>query len=172
MANKKTDKEVLPKVAEAITGKPQIMTVPVKPSSKFHEWLIKHKIKPSKHIFEIKPQRVVNIYRIAGRAVSLDVAGIAEDTDSVGMLMRTMAKNAEDIFYIVAAIIQNNHKEPKKRILDIVKRDFEMSDILTIVKIGVANYNIQDFLTSIAFISGISALKSEKPKASPQTNGG
>lgn len=158
---KNKEKDIKRRVAETISEKPEILKIDVKPKSKFHAWLIRHKLSPSVHYFEIKPQRVDNIYRIAGRAVSLDVDGIIEDTDTVGVLMRTMSKHGEDLFYIVAAIIQNDHREPTQRILNIVRRDFEMKDILLVVRIGVSNYNIADFLSSIAFVTGINALKSK-----------
>lgn len=166
--NKINEMQVLGEVAKTITEQPVKITIDIKPKNKIHAWLINRKYCPSQRFYEIKPQRVINIYRIAGRAVYLDVAGIAEDTDVFGMLMRTMAKNGEDIFYIVAAAIQNDHREPTDKMLDIVRNEFEMEDILTVMKIAVNHYNISAFLNSIALMTGIDAVKIRK--VSPNEN--
>jgi hypothetical protein len=162
------EKQVLQEVAKTITEAPVKLTIDIKPKNKIHAWLIRHKYCPSQRFYEIKPQRVVNVYRIAGRAIKLDVEGIVENTDVFGMLMRTMATNGEDIFYIVAAAIQNDHREPTDKLIDIVKNEFEMEDILTVMKIAVNNYNVSAFLNSIALMTGIDAVKTRK--VSPNEN--
>lgn len=175
--NKKVEPEeerkILSQVADSITEKPSTINVDVKPSNFFEAWLIKRKIKPSKRVFEIKPQRVVNVYRIAGRVVKLDVDGIFANTDRIGSLMRTMAVHGEDIFYIVAAAIQNDSNEPSKKMINIVKNEFEMQDILTVMQIAVSNYNITAFLSSIALMTGMDALSlNPNQEASPVKKGG
>jgi hypothetical protein len=66
--------DVLPKVADTISEKAETITVDVKPKNRFERLLIKLKIKPSKRLFEIRPQRVINIYRMSGREKVLEVA--------------------------------------------------------------------------------------------------
>lgn len=162
-------KEVLPKVAETVTEKPVSFNIDIKPKNKIHRLLIKHQIMPSKRFYEIKPQRVINIYRIAGRAVSIDTGQLFASKDTVGAMMDVMSRHGEDIFYIVACAIQNDHREPTSKMLHIVKNEFEMQEILTVLEIAVSNYNLNAFLNSIAWIVGVDALK---VKASPQVNGG
>lgn len=163
------EKETLTKVAEAITEKPVTLNIDVKPKTKIHAWLIKHKISPSKRRFDIKPQRVVNIYRIAGRAVKFDTGALFKTEDRLGSMNDVLVRHGEDIFYIVACAIQNDHREPTEKMLDIVRNEFEMQDILTVMNIAVGNYNITAFLNSIALITGVDALNI---KVSPQENGG
>lgn len=159
------------KASETMTEKPSSLVIDVKPKNKFHAWLIKGKLSPSKRYFEIRPQRVVNIYRMAGRAVSFDVSGIMDNIvkDNVGTINDVMARHGEDIFYIVACAIQNDHREPTEKMLDIVRNEFEMQDIFYVMNIAVGNYNVQAFLNSIALIVGVDALNL---KASPVVNGG
>lgn len=165
--------DVLTKVAEVISEKPVSISFSVKPKNKFEAWLMRRNFKPSKRFYEIKPQRVGNIYRIAGRAVKLNVAGIFNNTDTVGTIMRVMAEHGEDLFYIVAAAIQNDHNEPSPSLIETIKNEFEMEDMLKVLKVAIGNYNISDFMTSIALITGIDALnvKTEN-QASPAANGG
>lgn len=164
-------KQLLQKVSEAITEKPVTLDIEVKPKNRIHAWLLKRKLAPLTRHYEIKPQRVVNVYRIAGRAVLLDVAGIIGKEDNIGLLMQLMAKHGEDLFYIVAAAIQNNHKEPSEKLIRIVKNEFEMKDLFTVLSITVSNYNISAFLNSIALIVGVDALKIKSEQASPQVKG-
>jgi hypothetical protein len=165
--------KVLTKVSEVMTEKPVSISFSIKPKNKFEEWLMKRNLKPSKRFYEIRPQRVVNIYRIAGRAVTFNVAGIFDNTDTVGTIMKVMAEHGDDIFYIVAAAIQNNHAEPSKSLIKIIKNEFEMDDILKVLKVAIGNYNISDFMTSIALITGIDALNAKSQnQASPAANGG
>ncbi len=170
MATKeKTKEELLQAVADTVTEKPATLNIDIRPKNKFHSWLIKHKISPSKRFFPIKPQRVGNIYRIAGRAVSFNVAGVLEANDPVGILMKLMHEHGDDIIYIVASVIQNDHREPTKKMLDIVKNEFVIDDLYTVLEVGLATYNVQSFLNSIVLITGVNALNIE---TSPVTNGG
>jgi hypothetical protein len=162
--------EILPKVAEAITERPVNFTIDIKPKNKLHRWAIKRGISPSKRFFEIKPQRVINIYRIAGRAVNFDTGKLFQTEDRLGTMNDVLTRHGEDIFYIVACAIQNDHREPTEKMIEIVKNEFEMSDIKTVLEITVSNYNIQAFLNSIALIVGVDALNLNATKASPQTN--
>lgn len=165
------DKNTLKKVAEAITEKPITITVDVKPKNKLQALLIKHGFKPSKRIFDIKPQRVVNIYRIAGRAVKIDTGMLFQTEDRIGSMIDVIHRHGEDIFYIVAAAIQNDHNEPSEKMIDIVKNEFEMNDILEVLKVAVSNYNITAFFSSIALIVGVDALNTNE-KTSPETKKG
>ncbi|MEO7016273.1 MAG: hypothetical protein ABI067_06990 [Leifsonia sp.] len=161
---------VLPKVADTLTERAVKLTIDVKPKNKLEAWLIKRGFKPSKRFFEIKPQRVANVYRIAGRAVKLDTGKLFQTEDRIGSMMDVIARHGEDIFYIVACAIQNDHREPTDEMIEIVKNEFEMNDILKVMQIAVSNYNINAFLNTIALTVGVDALNTTK--ASPEVNGG
>lgn len=156
----------LTKVVDMITEKPQTIEIDIKPKNKLQAFLIKANLKPSKRVFEIKPQRVINIYRIAGRAVRINAEGLLErmSKDSVGAMMDLLSKHGEDLIYIVATAIQNDHREPTKEMLDIVRNEFEVADLYTVLNVAVSNYNAAAFLNSIALTVGVDALKI---KASP-----
>lgn len=157
-------KQVLPKVADTLTEKPVEITIDVKPKNRLHRWLINKKILPAKRHFEVRPQRVINIYRIAGRAAQIEPGKLLQSEDRVGAFMELVSKHAEDIIYIVACALQNDHREPTKKLLNIVRNEIELDDILKVMQVAVANYNINSFISSIALIVGIDALK----KASPE----
>jgi hypothetical protein len=161
--------DVLPKVANTMTEKPETITVDVKPKNKFERLLIKLKIKPSKRLFEIRPQRVVNIYRMSGRIVSLDLGTLLKTVDRIGPLMDIMSRHGEDIFYIVACAVQNDHREPTAKMIEVVKNEFEMTDIEKVLEVAVSNYNTTSFINSIALIVGVDALNL---KVSPETTTG
>lgn len=163
------EREILTKVSETLTEKPFGFTIDVKPRGFWHRMKIKAKIKPSQLFYEIRPQRVVNIQRIAGRSVRFDLDGILNHDDRLGSLMKIMALHGEDIFYIVACILQNNHAEPTPAIITEVKNNFEMHELHTALHVGLSNYNITAFFSSIALITGVDALKI---KASPATKTG
>jgi hypothetical protein len=170
----KEQKEASAKAGEVISEKPLEFEIDVKPQGNFEAWLIKHKIKPSKRLFLIKPQRVGNVYRIASRAVSIDLKGLNPETNitisqGVHVIMDLMSRHGEDIFYIVAAAIQNDHREPTKKMIDFVKQQLEMADIFKILVYAISNYNIQSFMNSIVLIVGVNDLNvNDKNQASPQ----
>lgn len=166
------EKEILKKVSETVTEKPLLtFDVDIKPTGDFkklHQWLIDRKLRPSKRYFIIKPQRVGNVYRIAGRAVSFNVDGLIDDKgnipdelDKVGVLIKLMVDYGQDIFYIVAAAIQNDDQEPSEALIKIVRNEFEMLDLLKVLRVAVGNYNITAFIHTIALITGVDALKTK-----------
>lgn len=177
---KQQEREIQQSVAETVTEKPFTFDVDVKPKNRLHKLLIKAKLSPSARHFEIKPQRVINVYRIAGRAVKIDLKGINPQPEEVKtisygvhIMMDLMNRHGEDIFYICACALQNDHREPTRRMIYIVKNEFEISDLFILLNIAVSNYNIQSFLNSIVLIKGWDVLLSPtNEKASPGTNGG
>jgi hypothetical protein len=66
-----------------------------------------------------------------------------------------MAQHSQALFYIVACILQNNHKEPSKRLIRFVGNNLELEDLVTIMAIGVLKYNIPAFLDSLTLIIGV-----------------
>lgn len=159
------EKEVIALAGESITEKPNEFIIDIKPKTKLHAWLIKRKLMPSKRYFDIRPQRTINIYRISVKAVKMDTGMLFQSIDTVGALIDVLARHGEDIFYIVACVIQNDHREPTKSMIDMVKNEFEMHEIQAVLKIGVNNYNLPAFLNSIALMVGVDALTMKK--ASP-----
>lgn len=162
------ENEILSKVAESITEKPVTIEIDIKPKNKFEAFMIKHKISPSKRTYEIKPQRVINIYRIAGKAVKMNTGELFQTTDRIGPMMDVLNRHGEDIIYIVACAIQNDHREPTSKMLDIVRNEFEMEDMYKVLEVTIGNYNITAFMNTIALIVGVNALT---PKASPEVKG-
>lgn len=164
-----TEPKVFSDVADTVTEKPVSFDIDVKPKSKIHKLLLRLKLAPTKHHFEIKPQRFRNVYRIAGRAVTFDVSAIVDSEDGIDAMMNIMAKHGKDIEYIVAAALQNDHREPTQELLDIVGNDFEIEDIYTVLVIAVSNYRIQSFLNSTALIVGMKAILNKQ--AGPMKTG-
>lgn len=167
----KSEKEALSAVSATLTDKPEVIRIDVKPRGWLHRFKLKYGLTPKYNIFEIKPQRVVNIHRIAGRVVKLDVGRFVETVDmyeKIKLFNEIMAFHADDIFYIVACAIQNNHKEPTESIINIVKNDFLIDDLYAIFTVTISNYDIASFSNSIALITGVDTLK---PKASPMESG-
>lgn len=167
---RKLPEEILPKVADNITEKPETFILTKKVFFFGEKLLIKLGLLSNKRVFKIEPQRVINIYRIAGRVVTINTGNAFKTIDRIGVLMDVMSRHGKDIFYIVACMIQNDHNEPTEKMLKIVENELEMSDLLTILKIAVSNYDVADFLTSITLIVGVDALKLEE-QVSPKVQG-
>lgn len=166
---RKSAKLVLPKVAEVITEKPTEFKLEKKVFFFGEKLLIKLGFISNKRVFSIRPQRVVNIYRISGIVVKLELGKLFKTVDNIGAMMDFISRHGKDVFYIIACMIQNDENEPTKRMLKIVENELEMEDMAVVLKIAVNNYNISDFLTSITLIVGVDALK--VAEVSPQEKG-
>lgn len=162
---KQNHKKVIPQAANAVTEKPKTFDIDIKPKNAIHKFLIKRKLMPGKRHFEIKPQRVINVARIAGVAMPIAEELNFNHKDRIASLNKIMKKHSEDIFYIVACVLQNDHREPTSKMIDIVRNEFEMEDLEKVLIVGVNNYNLNSFTRTIALITGIEALNL---KASPQ----
>lgn len=163
------DKEVLSKVGETIVEKQTDIKIPILPRNIFHAWLQKHGLSATKKIFIIQPQKVDTIYRIASRSIKFNTGNLFKTTDVIGTIMDIMARHRDDIVYIVACILQNNTKEPKRKTLRLVNT-LEIEDIHEILQIGVSNYNINSFSKSIILVVGVDALEIKDEKVSPKEN--
>lgn len=153
---KPTEKEAAISTGNMLTEKPTSFDIDVKSKGWFHKLRMRLKLAPTINHFEIKPQRVVNVHRIALRRQRIDEGDFLNNIDRIGTMNRIMANNADDIYYIVATAIQNDHREPTQSMIDIVKNDFEMPDLYNVMFIAVSNYDLTAFINTIALITGIS----------------
>lgn len=174
MSKKKTDeKEVLQKVGELIAEKPlRDITVDIHPKNFIDKVLMKYGLKPKQAFFEIKPQRFQNIYRIASKAVKFDLGVHWKTDDKIAALFDITSRHYNDVVYIVACVLQNNHKEPTKKIISLVADDMDMLDIHAVLAVALNSYHLNSFISTIGLIVGVDALSEAiTPKPSPVEKG-
>jgi hypothetical protein len=126
--------------------------------------LIKYgrKQKPKEfHEFEIRPMLVGNRYRISTR-----VEGIPEEvlkTDFVKLLM-TPAYITIGI-YCAAVGIQNDEHEPDEELLNIIRYQFDDTDLFHALDKIFKTIAVKDFINSIILMKGTSVLNVQEPVA-------
>lgn len=148
------EKEVSSKAAEVITDKPLTVTVPLKNLKWYDPILIKLKLKKPIHNFVIKPLLVGNRYRIAARVVL-----IPDDILQNGIVKALMnPAYANDCVYAVAVGIQNNEFEPSESLLNLVRYQFNDTDLFNVLDVIFATIPVQDFMNSTILLKGADVL--------------
>jgi hypothetical protein len=165
------EKNILKNITETLTDKPKYeLTIPVVWSAELPKrtlWdRMRGKPAPSperKRTFVLRPCKVGNMYRIAGRAAQLPHE-IKQGSMSE-VILPVIAEHLDDLVYIVASGIQNDHNEPSKELMLFIERNFDAEDLYSCLYPVLENVGMQSFLNSIALAKG--TLTILKPSASP-----
>ena len=119
-------------------------------------------IEPETHrTFKIYESVVSNVYRIAGKAVSLPI-DIFEEEEK---MLAYVPEHLPTMIYIIAAAIQNNHKEPDAELIRFLERNLTNSAVAKLLVSAMFNTNMQAFLISIVSMQAMASIV--KPKTSP-----
>lgn len=132
------------------------------------DWVMKKlgKVRPEvDRQFEIKPCKVGNFHRVAGRAVLLpDQFFSGDDMDAAIIPLLTEYRN--DLTYIIASAIQNNCEEPGRLLVKFIQKNFDNIDIYHGLKASLDGLEMQSFLNSIVLVKGTETIL--KPRTSPK----
>lgn len=143
---------VLADVVNKLTNKPILISVLVKPKSKLHKLLMKLRLSPKSHDFELTPILVGNMYRISAKAVQ-----IPDDVFSRGVIesfMTSSFSHLDKLIYIVAVGLQNNSKEPSKSLIKLIENEFTAKDIAGVFNAIMSQIDVTNFMNSIISIKG------------------
>lgn len=164
--------KILKMVAETFTEKPNYkITVDVlvpDPIKKITFWDrirgVKAEEPESERTFTFHPCVVGNMYRIAGKAVTLPKEILSNDLSE--SVIPLIPDHLPTIVYIIASAIQNNHLEPEPDIIRFIERNFNHEQLFVCLHKSIENLGMQSFLSSI--VSARGTVKVLNPETSPE----
>jgi hypothetical protein len=157
------ENDVLKKVGEAITEKPICIEFNLdKPLTENGEKVLKYSLKPIK---------VGNMYRIATQVRQIPDELLKElRIDALSVIMDAIFDHIDKLIYIVAVGLQNNADEPDEGLIQLIRKEFDIIDIVKVYNAIMVQMNLKGFITSIILIKGADILKiSDERKMSPKS---
>ena len=173
-----TDNEIIGQAADALTEKAKFaITIPV-------TWRPEPKVKPRAGMFDLLlkkqtpeaapeterelvfyPCKVANMSRIARTALLLPNEILSNEINEAVLPLIADETNLDNLVYIIAAAVQNNHLEPARELLDFIKMNMDHDDMFLCLHKSFGVLGMQSFLNSIVLARGtVSVLK---PATSP-----
>lgn len=85
----------------------------------------------------------------------------------LGVLMNGTFEHMEKLIYIVACGLQNNRREPSKKLLEFVRYEFTSAEIALVINNILVQMNAKDFIKSIVLLRGLNVLSVPETDALP-----
>lgn len=170
------EENILSAVTETLTDKPRYkITIPVTwfpdlPKQTIWDKILRRPLprEPEKErTFVIYPCKVCNMYRIAGVASRLpnEIKGGTQSE----VYLPLINEYIDDVVYVIAAGIQNNHLEPDPELIQFIERNFDGIDLYNCLQPVLENVNMESFFNSIVLIKGtVKILQPKEEKTSPR----
>ena len=112
------------------------------------------------------PCKVANMSRIARTALLLPEEMLSEELNAAVLPLIADGSHLDNMIYIIAAAVQNNHMEPSNDLITFIKMNMDHEDMFLCMHQAFGSLGMQSFLNSIVLAKGtITVLK---PEASPQ----
>lgn len=155
------ENKLLSAVADTLIEKPKYeFTIDVswQPPTK---WYKRKQPQETERTFVINPCKVGSMYRIASKAQGLPKELQGGTYSEV--YLPVIYKYINDIIYIVASGIQNNHLEPDPKLMLFIERNFDAIDLYNCLAAVLENINMESFFNSIVLIKGAVTILKASP---------
>lgn len=152
-----TDKQIQALEGEVLTDKPiKQFTVEVLNRN----WKDKLFRRPKYRTFTLHRCRVCNMYRASTIANKLPelIGDVTTQEELNGLAFPLIKEHKDDLVYLVACLIQNNDKEPKKSLIRFINENFTAHILFDCIIETLPQLGLQSFLHSILLVKGTSAI--------------
>lgn len=174
-----TENEIIGAAADALTEKARFaITIPVSvpsdpkplPKRTFWNWLIRKPVPipvpiETERELVFYPCKVANMHRIARTALLLPSELISGDLNESVLPLLADQTHKDDMIYIIAAAIQNNHLEPDAELINFLQMNLNHEDMNLCIAKAFALLGMESFLNSIVLARG--TIRVLKPETSP-----
>ncbi len=147
------ENEVLTKEVDVLTSKEVIIKIDVNA----HNDKLGGGVNPKEYRFKIRPIVVGNIYRISSRI--LQIPSDVFDKSLFETFLLTSSAHLDDLIYIIAVAVQNNHKEPSDELLNIIRWNFTPEDFKLVLEVVLSQIQVESFLSSIISIKTMNVIR-------------
>jgi branched-subunit amino acid transport protein AzlD len=151
------DNEMKAQAAQTITDEPlKEVTIPV---WEYTFWDRLNK-RPKERTFKIYRIRTCNMYRCADIAHRLpQLEGEITTVQELNAITFPLVRNHKDDFVrLIACCIQNNHKEPRRSLINFLDRNLTADMMFDLVITCLNQIGLQSFFSTAILIKGISAI--------------
>ncbi|MEN0095894.1 MAG: hypothetical protein AAGB30_10965 [Pedobacter sp.] len=163
MKEETTAEEALSTIGDVITQKSIRIEISRRPKNLFWKFLMSIGMVGNKHVFELRPIVVGNMYRIASKVIQIPDEYV--DVDVMAVAMKSATEHLDKMVYIAACALQNDHREPSKKLLEIVRNGFSSSDLAEMFSHVLVQLNVRDFIKSIVLMKGLNVLNARERDA-------
>ena len=138
------------------------VTIPILSKNKCHSFLQRIGIARKALRYTLKKIKVGNRERIGLSGLNI-TDDLNDGTPLIAKILELSAKNTQDLVYCAAVALQNDNKEPSKKLLEALKWvDDEF--LANILEMSISEIDIQNFLKSIVLIKGTKSLMKTETK--------
>lgn len=156
---------ILQQVADVITEKPDTLTYQVTPRNWLHKKLMAANWMPKQKKYQLTHFKVGNMYRVSKALLKVPSSFLLFGSDThVKELHTLVANHIDDIAYVVAVAITNNKNEPPQSLIDEIKWQFDVDQLLGFCTYLAKRGDVSSFLNSIVSIRGLDILSQTSPK--------
>ena len=125
------------------------------------------RIRKPHHKFILSRLLVGNLQRVAKQAALLPNEMFGKQ--GYKPVLNLCDDHLDKLIYMVAVGIQNNRKEPGKKLLRVIREEFSIDDLNQSMHLLVVQMGINSFINCIVLIKGASVLQSPNEKAANET---
>ncbi len=159
--------ETLQQVADTTLQKPISLTVDVHARNKVHGWLLRWGIAPKQRVFVIKPIYLGTLVRISKALLSIEFKIPDNNAQKQGALLdvnyEAIVAHSKTMAGIVAMAIVNADKEPDKKLVSFIIRNFTTKEMMAVLAHVLKQMDITSFMTSIISVRGLNVLEIVPP---------
>lgn len=135
--------------------------IPLEPTNIIDRALMKWNLKPRVARYPLRSILYGNRIRIAEKAITLPKDFFKDSEDLLTASFSNTALIKEDLLYIAAVALQNNRREPSKKLISRLKW-LDDSTFYRVFDEAVSMLDIQSFLKCIALVQGTEILLRRK----------
>lgn len=159
--NLKELNKIFQQIGEAITNKPDEYTIVLSPENKFEAFLMRIGLMKQEYKIQFRPLLVGNIYRISTRAVHFpdNIVTLMKEQGTQSVIIESIEKHIDDIIWCIACGIQNDKKEPSKRLQEVLRWELNMEQLSFLLDKVMVRLQYEDFIKSIILVRGLNLLK-------------
>lgn len=154
---------MLKKTAETILDEPIVLTVDIKPQSKFHSLLQRLRIKPKKINYSIHGTTLRNMLRISKLLIDINLKPIP-DNGVTEWSYNILITESERMAEIIAIAIHNSRSERPRSLINLIMDNFTASELKGVTSLVLDRLNVADFINSIASVRTMNLLSQASPQ--------
>jgi len=157
--------DILLQVADTFTGKTDTLTYKITPRNWLHKKLMEYGLQPKQKSYTLTHFKVGNMYRVSKALLKVPSGFLLFGSDThVKELHTLVADHLEDIAYVVAIAITNSKEEPPRSLIEEIKWQFDVDQLLAFCSYLSKRGDTKNFLNSIVSIRGLDVLSQTSPK--------
>lgn len=157
------------RVVDAVTEKPVIVNVDIKPTTFLQKLLMKWKLMPEKKTYTMHPIVLGNCYRISKEILEIKKTELNKNASIAEASYQLISEHVERVARIVWIGLHNGRKEPDQKDVQFILDNFNAKELRVVFLTIVAQMNLADFINSILLMNGANILE-EKTVSVPNAS--